>query len=1163
MSTTAKALFDSGNYSAAESAFLANATAATDATEIALQLSNAAQCALKLEQYSRAVNHARRAIKNDAHNTKAHFRLATALSSVALSQNIIDVAHHCCEIAIANTCVVALSGNKTLRLPGLDIISSQSHPVCQRAGHLLRSVINSGAALIKSTEKMIACRNEVVVLDSNDDVTFFPGWCAKHIVGLDRSTKIAAGPFSPHAFFVEDDTVVVWRIRFTGASRAMVCAVGNVSLIKCEISHHNENGVLCAGPETTVLLAFCNITRCTLGLEVREGASLNLFRCSISHITRQGISCYAGAKDVLLEETTIEDVGIEGVQCLGLRAPRTIVLDSSLRGATNRVGSDPFAAAVADQLAEEARQNASSAPLQVNMLNCTLRRCGTNSSPSMIRSGVTVDQGAKLVMKGCLLRHCDMAGVFIKGESNANILHCRMEHGTLGDSGVRVDINYMGIVSVKDCAFVGKLNKAIVDSLNHGGMTARTQIRAIAGAVSLPVIKTGNKISSDGRKVPSIETLRARSKSLIDHLTLEDDTSTHESDQSSSHSSSQAQGWSLQQPKLRPKFGAMSYRQLGVQHAWVDYPIGNTYGRNMLERVNVANFPEHRIRVLLAACGDIRNVVETIASREPTQTRITFILNDLSTAILARNIVLLELAARLWPLGKGSSSNASATWLYAWGSIALKESDRAEIDAVIVDLAARKLPSWLHGVSKETLEALVRCWSSWLTCSRSLTDVRKERRGLKELLKKQQQGNPIGSVAAAAAGLPAKLNNIPELNDAELLKGRGSSVNPTLLSVEGHEYNMYESSIFRALDMRKSIRGTRSRLIKGACEVMETKGSHVAAALQKKEVQIVVIPGDLTMVLGTDVNADIADMSNVMDYVSMPACIFAAARCMRRLGGIVTMQSMITSHDIVGGTALMNEPERCTIQDACAGEVAAALGLRTVKKDNMVLVPSPDHGRARCKIWCFEIMRRESVNTEQLLNTIVPWIRWPTFSRVVQGVNGWIAAWPSSVLCLQILAAASAGTKWITLVDQVCNASRMAEHFKLQLKAHAALIDDVDERDQVVVGSFTIGDNLDESMMNGYGRNFILRLTSNNDHDHVHYYDVFDQTPDRGVCEILLCKSDIETLRKCRVDIQSQCTSRKSLECVWDSASMNYFPTMKVRDLTKHEKCTLRSRLLL
>jgi len=261
---------------------------------------------------------------------------------------------------------------------------------------------------------------------------------------------------------------------------------------------------------------------------------------------------------------------------------------------------------------------------------------------------------------------------------------------------------------------------------------------------------------------------------------------------------------------------------------YTDYPIGNTYGRDLLRGTKLKDSPPDReIRIILCACGDIRNVVETICARNANESsRITFVMNDASPAILARNIVLLELACRLWQKNGSTRKGAAATWLHAWGSVALTKSDRSFLDTIIKNLAAGKLPAWLVGLPKEVRKSLTMCWNSWGACSKSLSDIRNQRAHFCPNI------NAVSQKAASAAGLSGIGNTPTELIYAELLKGKGDSVNPTLLSVPGLDYNMAESSIFRALDLRSYVNGDASKLLSGARSALSKKGKRVSASLR-------------------------------------------------------------------------------------------------------------------------------------------------------------------------------------------------------------------------------------------------------------------------------------------------------------------------------------------
>lgn len=251
------------------------------------------------------------------------------------------------------------------------------------------------------------------------------------------------------------------------------------------------------------------------------------------------------------------------------------------------------------------------------------------------------------------------------------------------DCGVRVGINYDGDVRVSHSVFIGKQGKAIVNVLKNAPGTMQAHARTLAGASTKPVVQLANQNFSRARNAPSIEALR---RSAENHTSITLPTVQHRPGKTG-----------------KPARAGALYRQLGFQHTYTDYPIGNTYGRDLLRGIKLKDAsPDRQIRIILCACGDIRNIVETIAARKSGESsRITFILNDSSPAILARNIVLLELACRLWQKNGKTRKGAAATRLHAWGSIALPKSDRAFLDTIMKNLAAGKLSAWLVGLPEE------------------------------------------------------------------------------------------------------------------------------------------------------------------------------------------------------------------------------------------------------------------------------------------------------------------------------------------------------------------------------------------------------------------------------------------------------------------------------
>jgi hypothetical protein len=76
------------------------------------------------------------------------------------------------------------------------------------------------------------------------------------------------------------------------------------------------------------------------------------------------------------------------------------------------------------------------------------------------------------------------------------------------------------------------------------------------------------------------------------------------------------------------------------------YPIGNSVGFNIL-----GSYGEEKgdVKILLGACGDIRNLLATVYGAPDTTNSIAVTMNDENVTMLARNLVLLYLCANSSP----------------------------------------------------------------------------------------------------------------------------------------------------------------------------------------------------------------------------------------------------------------------------------------------------------------------------------------------------------------------------------------------------------------------------------------------------------------------------------------------------------------------------------
>eukprot|EP00178_Gracilaria_changii_P006825 TRINITY_DN2219_c0_g1_i1.p1 TRINITY_DN2219_c0_g1~~TRINITY_DN2219_c0_g1_i1.p1 ORF type:complete len:1165 (-),score=212.92 TRINITY_DN2219_c0_g1_i1:1108-4602(-) len=1161
MTVTAKDLFAQGEYRAAEKAFLtAAAKNAHDPVERSLQLSNAAQCVLNISEYERAAQHAREAVGLDACNKKAHYRLASAYAAMPLPQQTIDAARRCCDIAMANARAFALiqaagGSNSVPNVVGLELVSSHRNAISARAADLLRHVSDSRVVLVSSAQDIRSCAGVVAVLVPNCRLSVNNFSLPAHIVGLDGSAVIKAFD-APHAFFLERGDVAAWGLRFKDASGAMICSTSDLTLVDCSISEHMEHGVLVAEATGNALIAFCTLNKCVRGIEVREGASATVVRSEIRNMSKAGISAYGGARSIVLEETKIENVGIEGVQCVGPRAPGMIdPLGLGTRYRQRREQTEQEN--VGEMATASARENVNSAQLMVTMRNCCVRRCGTGGSP--IVSGVTMDQGARATIQGCLFAGCRMAGVFIKGGCDVCIQHSRFDHGNGGDAGVRVDINYEGNVNVQHCVFVGKPARAIVDMLRSAAPRSRAIMRAMTGARSAPVNKSMIKTVARARNAPSIESLREDMKQA--GIGSEAPAERTHSDATGSCT-------------VKPPGGAGTlYRVLGKQNILTQYPIGNTFGTDVLQHAKSKGLQKGEARVVLAACGDIRNVVETICGLKHKQlNKLSFVLNDISMPILARNVALLELACRLWPNTDAvahARKRAARIWLHAWGSIALTAGDHTVLQRVLADLSDGKLPNWLEPPGAEVRSALTSCWSEWASCKRSLREVRSERDALTSLVMRDNKARNISArYAAVAAGLN-ETQSSALLRNAELLNGGGEKVNATLLD-SGLHYNMYESCIFRAIDMRAYVGGDVSRLHAAACDAMNEKGRVVARALLDGCVRIDVQPGDLTLVLARQREVDAVELSNAMDYISKAACLISAARCVSRPGGVLMLHTMMARALEQCAQDMPDSLSEYLLHGARREDVAQVLGVRAVEVDSGSTESPGDGIRAEAR-WVYQATSCEQFSGEtrdklvaSMMKAAKRWCSGRNATRQDCVALHQIAAWPSAVAALHVVTAALRGSQFeaTEVVRQMCRASAAVAAFKLQLNAHAAMMDG--KMSELVVATVSLRGVRNQAVM-GLHKQQLFQLGFNlgkANEETMWLFDVFEWCVSRGVCEVVVREEDVLRMKPLSARVCAVCGSDGAMEGESEPVSLIPRGVLTARALSDSEMEALRQTVV-
>ncbi|RKO85937.1 hypothetical protein BDK51DRAFT_41168 [Blyttiomyces helicus] len=164
-------------------------------------------------------------------------------------------------------------------------------------------------------------------------------------------------------------------------------------------------------------------------IEVRQGASAEVVRTVIEKY-KQGVSAYGGARHLGVINRTIRDCSMEDALVAGSR-----------ENAASCAQADMF------KEAEAAR---------TNEISLDTRRWGMEAGVDLdvVIVGTTVEGSGYVIVHGCALVDNRPNACFINGATDVSMSASRIVHGTT--EGVRVAINYGGVVKLRDVLFSGR-----------------------------------------------------------------------------------------------------------------------------------------------------------------------------------------------------------------------------------------------------------------------------------------------------------------------------------------------------------------------------------------------------------------------------------------------------------------------------------------------------------------------------------------------------------------------------------------------------------------------------------------------------------------------------------------------------------------------------------
>lgn len=330
------------------------------------------------------------------------------------------------------------------------------------------------------------------------------------------------------------------------------------------------------------------------------------------------------------------------------------------------------------------------------------------------------------------------------------------------------------------------------------------------------------------------------------------------------------------------------------------YAVGNTFGYDLSMGQNLgAREPneEMTIRILLGACGDIRNLLKTVSSIQPplrplgtVQIRLQVVLNDHNVAILARNVLLLYLIA-----DRTSAMDVVAIW----ANHALTSAQRKLLDNALTTLA-ESLPEWLVLPAEPSCNLgveLMEAFAAWRDCTMPL----------KELLNLRYESvtsNPnvlesavkLAENAVGHTRFEKQIRRHINSGNVGNTTKEFQSANPTILEAPSLQYLLYwSSSIYRAVKLEvNSSAHVNVELSDLLLQAIRPQIEATAESLESGSLEVAVTAGDVLegMLFGDFLRLlrqmnkhdlqpssslfDFIDLTNVADYVSMPAVVQAA-----------------------------------------------------------------------------------------------------------------------------------------------------------------------------------------------------------------------------------------------------------------------------------------------
>eukprot|EP01061_Rhynchopus_euleeides_P019687 TRINITY_DN322_c0_g2_i1.p1 TRINITY_DN322_c0_g2~~TRINITY_DN322_c0_g2_i1.p1 ORF type:complete len:1811 (+),score=378.79 TRINITY_DN322_c0_g2_i1:232-5664(+) len=814
--------FKRGDYQLAADSYRAS----LDGRKTAAVYCNLAAAHLKLSNLNESIDSCKRAIELDPTFGKSYFRLAKALGE---------------------------KNDDPAALLQASVIAKAMFQNDREVESVVRKVLGSKKVIVVAKQKELdRC---APYMTSDYFVVLMPGEYRAplmpmrgNLVGVANPSLVGHRDVDSHVILCGGDNneILVAGVTFKNFADARFALLlcndySELHMLGCTIRGSSDNGVLCCGNITVTDCQFHDIANS--GIEFREGGGGTVVGCTITHC-RQGISAYGGFDTVTISKSTISDCECEGLmlhgtattpgdrEFFGSRGTCPIALNAFHNGSNTGAVSK-----VVVSRCNVLRNKGLGLSLDTGIIASVLKtRISDNGSKGLTPPAAKVPKGMKKI------KHTGMfkCGVLVKGNSKVLVHTCAFSKN--GESGVRVCVNYDAPVTVQNCTFAEE-SKTVIEEATSGLMGNQQHLPT--KMYSVPVNKAANNIVSYARQLPDVTEMDEAVDPVHD---ITHSTQNHKR---------------APEPEFHPL--------VKPTHNFVEdpyYAMGTTKGIQVVGRPAEAGGAW--CNVLLGACGDIRNVLSSMASEHTEEGRFHFVLNDNQPAILARDLVLLNIIV---------TQTDSKYCLSVWGDHFLTEKCTQVVSDVITQLLEGSAPV-CGDMDDATKAAVFAVLEVWKAIKPAPSDMHREQ---------NVRDQAVALSVEASTGIEYRVVQqyfqSGFLNTGSKLQGHFAKTPNVTLFPHGTQYSMYPTcSIFRAVP---------SPSIAALQRTVEAQCKSLRDAFNEKRFKVTAVCMDLLSYFSsTDTKFTFADVSNLIDYSSLPA-VFILLRQVMHPRASVTFQNCL------------------------------------------------------------------------------------------------------------------------------------------------------------------------------------------------------------------------------------------------------------------------------